>query len=101
MDKGTINFQKAVQIAKESIPTLLGKVKNVDVESVLIKKNFYEVTLSYDKSYDDTGILDKKALNGNIGALVTLMGRRRGEKIFLIDKYTGEFCGFSNKKIFD
>lgn len=95
------NFPKAIKVAMENVKDVLGEVKDVKVESVLIDKNYYNVLISY-QEYADIGNcgsgLEKymKNLSKDMIALHNIMRRTRGSKTLLVKRRNFEFAGFKN-----
>jgi hypothetical protein len=93
-----VDFQEAISVAIENAGKLIQNAKNFSTEGVLISDDnkLYEVSLSYDiEGKDPLATTDR----GNTGLyqLAKIMLHRREYKVFLIDKYSGEFRGFKNQ----
>lgn len=98
-----IEFEEAVEVAKENAQNLIKSASNFVLEGVLISDDgkLYEVALSYELTGVDPLSGDSTKTTPEIGGLMQLarvMSRRREYKTFLVDIRTGKFRGFSNSK---
>lgn len=92
----SIDFEKAAEVARQHAKKLLPKAKDFSLEGIMLEGSKYEVTLSYLIEGEDP--FNKRSdEQPAIGALLKIMGRRREEKVFIIDS-RGEFKGFRNVK---
>lgn len=93
----TLDFDKAVKVARSNVETLVPRAKNVTLEEAMTSSDgkLYEVTFSYDIDREDN-LLGVGV--DNISKLASLMGRRREYKVFLVDASNYEFRGFRTYK---
>lgn len=94
MKKG---FEEAISIAKDNVIKLIPNSKDVKLEGAIISSDnkFYEITLSYELSGAEIGSNAKTDTN-SLWALAQLMKTRREEKVFFVNRDSGEFFGFRN-----
>ncbi|WP_336014892.1 hypothetical protein [Acinetobacter pittii] len=91
-----VDFNKAIEIAKENAKELLPEASNFNLEGIIINKDDdYEVTLSYIVDYSEK--LKDRANEGSVGLIMAALARKKEEKIFIVHKY-GKFLGFRNIK---
>lgn len=91
----SIEFDKAIEIAKENAKKLLPNARNFELEAAIIENRTYEVTLSFINT-DTENKLAREADTG-IGFVMAALAKRREEKVFIVD-FTGKFKGFRNPK---
>lgn len=91
----SIEFDKAIEIARENAKKLLPHARNFELEAAILENRTYEVTLSF----VNTDTEDKLAREANtgIGFVMAALAKRREEKVFLVD-LNGVFKGFRNPK---
>jgi hypothetical protein len=96
-----IDFNKAIDIARVNVHTLVPQAKNIVLEGAVISDDdrTYEITYSYDieKSNQDK-VIDSINQPNNLWALANLIGKRREYKVFIINAETGKFKGFKKYK---
>jgi hypothetical protein len=98
-----VDFKKAIKIGTENAESLVPDAKNFVLEGVLLSNDnkLYEVTLSYDLQGISPLELGNKSADKTTSGLMqlaSLMSRRRGYKVFLVDSASGQFKGFKNSK---
>lgn len=92
----SIDFDRAIDIAKENAEKLLKKAKDFELEAAIIENNNYEITLSFVNT-DIENKLARATQDNGIGFIMAALAKRREEKIFIVNK-NGEFKGFKNPK---
>jgi hypothetical protein len=95
-----IEFKEAISVAHANVTTLVSQARNIRLEGALLSADgaLYEITFSYDVEGEDMGIELGAAKGSNLLTLAKLMGKRRENKVFLVDSETGKFRGFKNQK---
>jgi hypothetical protein len=96
-----IEFNKAIQIAKENVQSLISTARNIELEGVLISTDnkTIEVSLSYElDGVDPFGSVIDTDKRGELFHLAKMLRHRREYKVFLIDANTGQFRGFKNQE---
>lgn len=89
-----MDFETAADIAIENAKKLLPRAKDFNLEGILIENSNFEVTLSYFIDNEDQ-LKQNTEEQPSLGALLKIMGRRREEKVFIVNRL-GEFKGFRN-----
>lgn len=96
-----IDFDNAIQVARENVEKLVSNAKNITLEGVLISSDnkLFEVTFSYDiERLPGLSMGAASTVSSNIEMLTRLVGKRREYKVFLVDAQSGQFRGFKKYK---
>lgn len=93
-----IEFDMAIDVAKENVKKLVPHAKDITVEGAIISDDgkLYEVTLSYE--LEDHRLPENSSKDNNLWTLARIMSKRREQKIFLVNSVNGLFRGFKNLK---
>lgn len=101
----SVFYDKAIKIAKENARHLLGDIDDLTLEGVTTNRTYYKVSLSYYRDSNNNSFDRKETKNRthnrNFENIISLLGRRRETKIFLVNKKTLEFSGFENRDQID
>ena len=91
----SIDFQKAINIAKDELKKIQRDADNVNIEQAIISNDekLYEITLSYEIISKDN-LSSNEKLPTNLQSLSMLLGRRKIYKTFLINTSDYKFRGF-------
>ncbi|MCT7519032.1 hypothetical protein [Aliarcobacter cryaerophilus] len=91
-----IDFQKAIDVAKEELKKIQIDATNINIEQAIISDNekFYEITLSYEISLKDNLTSNEEKLPTNLQSLSMLLRKKRIYKTFLINTSNYKFRGF-------
>lgn len=94
-----IDFNKAIDVATTNAKVLIRNADNFVLEGVLLSDDnkLYEVSLSYDIHGKDPLSGTDQGRNSGLAHLAYLMRYRRENKVFLVDKKSGQFRGFKNQ----
>ena len=92
----SIDFQKAIVIAKEELRKIQVDATNINIEQAITSDNdkLYEITLSYEIMLKDKFSLDEEKLPSNLQSLSRILRQKRVYKTFLINASDGKFRGF-------
>lgn len=91
----SVDFNQAIEIAKENAKILLPKASSFDLEGIILNNNEYEVTLSYIIDYSDK--IKEGGQDSGVGFIMAALARKREEKVFIVS-INGKFKGFRNSK---
>lgn len=95
-----IDFDEAIGVAGANMNKFVKSAIKVELEGALISGDgkLYEITFSYDtENFPDADKVGSAKAN-NLQQLVSILGKRREFKTFLVDSQTGAFRGFKNYK---
>lgn len=95
-DNLSSSFKEAVKVAIENAKSLLGNIKDIELEGVLVDRNYYRVSISYEIAQNKE--FCKNQTNVQMRTLVDLLSKRREVKTFLVKKRSFEFAGFKNSE---
>ena len=92
----SIDFQKAIVVAKEELRKIQVDATNINIEQAITSDNdkLYEITLSYEIMLKDKFSLDEEKLPSNLQSLSRILRQKRVYKTFLINASDGKFRGF-------
>lgn len=93
--KLSIEFNEAIEIAKENAKILLPNARSFELEGAILENRAYEITLSF----INTDLENQLARNADtgIGFVMAALAKRREEKVFIVD-LDGVFKGFRNPR---
>lgn len=74
----SVDFNQAIEIAKENARILLPKASSFDLEGIILNNNEYEVTLSYMIDYSDK--IKDGSQDSGVGFIMATLARKEKKK---------------------